>query len=427
MSGIRTWKTVLPPSPLDSLELAFEFMPPDVGDPLRSVPDELIGAYLWSTSRAVWVWMETSPRRRDRHFERRRALPDLGLLLTPDEWPGELADACEIFKQLVVRPASQVSGDVQRACRDVAVWAEERGRLTTALHFMELSARLDHLDPAPANLVARLSRETGHTQRAELWYMRAIGLSRAGRNVIEYINGHLGLATLMIEQCQYMEAMRRLRTAGSTARAAGLREQAAEAFHDALYIATMQRDIAKGTHFARRANAAYPKKAKRYAAFAYDVGLLLVSAGMYGIAMRLLRTVVRKIHAPAEQLVVWGTLTRAAAGMGNRSVYATAAAQVDQMAPIFRNTAAAALYSVAEGARLLCEWETAEVYVTRALAAARANGSLQIVTLATELNEEIVTRSPGRRELEADAVEGRALRNIAIAVHHRVIGWSPKA
>ncbi len=87
---------------------------------------------------------------------------------------------------------------------------------------------------------------------------------------------------------------------------------------------------------------------------------------MYTAAVPLLNLVESKINLPIEQLVVGGTLARAAAGAGLRARYAEVAREVEMRASLYPVATAGALYNLAEGARLLEEVATRQFGIPRA-------------------------------------------------------------
>jgi tetratricopeptide (TPR) repeat protein len=413
------WNVVAPPGPLEDVELIFELLPEGVE---RDDDQDEFRCRLWTTVVAVRLWARTPVRQRASLFARRRANRTSPLASIPG-CPAELRPAFETFDSMYARPEEILRKALHSACTTVAGWAELNGFPITAAHYAETSARLAYVDPHTANFAARICRRAGLMNQAEIWYQRAIGLSRAGKNAEAYISGQLGSAAILLERCQYGEAERRLRAAARMAREAGHKRKAAEAFHDTFMLAALAEDVGRAMFFARRAFATYPRKSERFPAFAYDVAVLLVRSGLYAVAYRILKTSVRKLVLPHEQLIAWGTLARAAAGTGDRAAFIKAVQQVDELGSRHRASAAAADYMVAEGARLLEDWPMAEAYVERALVHAKATGSEQILDLASATQHAVLNRLPGRGELPASAAEGPALRALGLAVHERLIRW----
>jgi tetratricopeptide (TPR) repeat protein len=335
----------------------------------------------------------------------------------------ELASALGVFSALAAAPGSVRQADVLHACRTTASWAEGRGRYETALQFAEAATVVAPEEPEIANLAARICRVMGERPRGELWYERAIGLARTRHDIREYIHGHLGLSTLLLERDEPAEAMEHIRTAGDTAKRFGLKPKAGEAYHDALAVAILTGDIGRAIVFAKKAVALYPRHHERYPALAYDLSLALVTWGIYEPALSILQNAVGRISAPADQLVVWGTLARAAAGAGHAATYREAVRQVMRLSAVHRQNAAAGLYSLAEAARLLDQWEEAASAARDALKIGRATESFDVVRRTEALMQDIEAKRKGVPALPANDARVAVLRGLATTVRMRIARW----
>jgi hypothetical protein len=430
--GKSGWTVVVPPTwcrddRLVLLELVPERPNPLIGwDPEL---DESLGLELWRAVASIRRWADSAEsdrpslfaRARSRSLEEAEQVRHKARSQAP-----ELEKALDVFTALTTAPADADAGSLVLACRAVVDWAEKKGLEETAIQFAEAAAGVMPESAALANLAGRISRLFGRRGRAELWYDRAIGLSRrtpGKRGIRQYVRARLGFAATLVEIEEHAAALEHIATAATTAKRKGMRGKAAEAFHDAMYLSTMDAQFAKATIFARKAIHNYPFHHHRYPALGHDFALLLLYRGMYPFALSLLNSAVRKIASPAEQLVAWGTLARSAAGAGYQTRFEEATARVDQLVPTFSQTASAGLYSVGEGARLLGNWEMAERYALAAEDAALKSGTTQIVTRSRALLESITHRQAGPSPTPEGGPSDLLLRRLAPAVRLRLTQW----
>lgn len=388
---------------------------------------EALGIELWRAVANVRLWSDTPESHRSDLFIRARNTDEAArrqtdaILQAP-----ELSLALNTFTALIRDPGVIEARTLVRACQEVAGWAEQRGLAETRVQFTEAAAAAIPDDPELANLAGRACREAGKRGRAELWYDRAIALSRhvqGKRGIRENIHAHLGFATTLLEIEEYGKALRHIKSAGATAKEKGMKAKAAEAFHEAMYHASMIGELNRAALLARRAIRMYPYHHVRYPALAHDVAVLMIFFGMYTRALSVLQSTIKKITSSADQTVVLSSLARAAAGAGRPSRFMEAVEQINTMAPSFGQAGAVALYNVAEGARLLGLWDMAEDYAVRAEAQARATGAGQIETRARKLLTEVSHQLPGAPELPATDPRGLILRRLAPALRLRVAKW----
>lgn len=415
----RPWGVLVPP-PWSLEDTAF------VEELLSQYTDQAseIPRCLWCARNAMRSWALSEPVERANLFQRTRSVPDATeRWTTATAQAPELGPAFQLFCSLYARPADIEAAELAGACQTVVDWAEERGLEETALQFAEAAASICPEDPQFANLAARLCRTSGMIGRAEVWYDRAVGLSRSAGNVLEYVNAHLGFGALLLERRAFRAAEKKIRRAGARAKQQGMRGPAAEAFHDAFAVAIVAEDTARAVHFARRAVETYPRHASRYPAFAYDLGYLLTSSGLFKDALRLLRLVEERIPSPAERLAVLGALARAAAGAGEFDAYRDAEERVIGAAPRFRATAAAAMYNVGEGARLLERWDAATEYADAAYELARRTNSKQVAWFAARLRKDAQARRPGRPAMSSADPLREALLDLADITYTRLVRW----
>ena len=440
--GGAGWTVVEPPNWCrDDLRVLLELVPerPNwlAGGPPHEL-EEALGIELWRAVANIRLWADSTPAERAELFQRVRSIPPgRGFPhVAPDSMQKrradarssepELASALEVFTELTAAPERVSVSAIVSACRVVVSWAERRGFAETAMQFAEGAAAASPESAALANVAGRLCRVYGKRGRAELWYDRAIGLSRktpGKAGIREYIHAHLGFATTLLEIEDQERALEYIKRAGLMAKRKGMKAKAAEAFHDALALAVLDGKYSQAAVYARKAFNMYPAHHERIPAFAYDVAFVMVSIGLYARALSLLQSVVRKVEAPAEALIVWGTLARAAAGARQQTRFMEAAGVVDQMVLTHQGSAPAALYSVAEGARLLEDWPMAATYASRAYQAARVAGLVQVLRRAEHLLTEIEKREIGTPRMPKHDPRGRIVWKLAAAVRLRLMRW----
>lgn len=383
-----------------------------------------LATLLWNARGAVAVWTATETRGRDRLFARRRGNDGLSLLIAEGRTEApDLGRWLDVFAGLVNRPLAPSTADVSAMCEAFARWCESQGLTESTIQFAEAAAFASSKEPRLANFAARAARVGGHGARAELWYEHAIRLARARQNVLEYINANLGWGALLLERCDFQSALLRIRRAGSIAHHRGMREQGAEAFHDALAVTIVSGDYSRGIHYARRAYQIYPKHAKRYPAFAFDFAYLLVCYGLYAEALPLFRGALQRLSSPSEQLVIWSAMARAAAGAGQELLFEKGREAAEELAAVHREAAAPAYYHLGEGARSLGRWELAVEYGTRACTAALEANSEQVTRLASQLKQSVSRREDGVPALPSDDGRLMTLKDLADKVLWRLERW----
>lgn len=383
-----------------------------------------LGFALWRAVARTRLWAESSENR-DRLFSitaQDQASSAEALARLREEEP-EIFPALGTFDRLHDPRQTPTDAELIRACHQIVTWGERRGALETAMQFAEAAAVLDPDNPRLANTAGRVCRRAGERPRAEVWYSRAIGLARAAQNLKEYSSGYLGLGAVTRDAGEHYRAMRLIRRAGNAARRAGLRGKAAEAYHDALGVATLAGDYRRALYFAHRAARVYPVHHKRLPAFGADLGFLLVCRGLYAPALSILPFVLARMDKPVEQLIVWGTVARAAGGCADPQRYAHALEQIRKMAYVYRSVGDGSLYSAAEGARLMGRWDAAAELAEEAIAAARENDSVFVLELSEELLRQVHQRLPGIPVPPQSDPESNVLRTLTAEMRLRLSRW----
>ncbi len=128
-----------------------------------------------------------------------------------------------------------------------------------------------------------------------------------------------------------------------------------------------------------------------------------------------------KLDRPDEQVLVWGSIARAAGGLENTERFRSAAAQVIQLATRHEEHAAAALIHVGEGARALGWWEDARWAAEYGRAIAERRHEADPQRMAEDLLAAVVSQEtpPG----EATAENPAAVQELADQFRRRLARW----
>ena len=311
--------------------------------------------------------------------------------------PG-IIEALGTFTALVQAPHRMDRRRLSEACHHVHEWAYSQGLLPFALYFAEVAAIVDPDDPALANFAARMCRRAVLEERAGSWYQRAYGLAVRARNRREAIYALLGYGALLKDLGRHQDARRVYDRAARAAKRTRRLREAAEAQHDLLCIAAEVGDYRDAERRARLALGMYPKRHGRIPFLVHDFAFVLIRHHYYSAALTLLADLTGVIRLPAEQVLLFGSLARAAGGARNRLRYEEARGSVDKLAPVHEEFAAAALVNLAEGGRSFREWDQAERYAASALEIARRRRDSLVERVAVELLDRIATRQPGPAE-----------------------------
>lgn len=338
-----------------------------------------------------------------------------------EEAPEPVRAAITVFTRLVMNVLSVTDRELARACRAVADWAEGNSYSVTSIGFAEVAAHLLPDDAEMANLAGRACRRAANRARAELWYERGWGLARRAGDVQQYIDGHLGFGGLLRDAGEYGRAFKVIKTAGLAARKEGMLESAAEALHDAWYLAYLREDLARAAVLALRASRIYPVHAKRRPYYTADLALLLCRRGLYPEAADLLHLAMEYLHAPVERLHLFGLLAYAAGGAQDREAFLRSVREVQSSAGRHLEVGGAALAYAAAGAHLTGDWGLAESLILEAIE--RTRGDAPATALAERVAQDIATRRPGIRRPPDDDPFVPALRGVVPEAASRLRRW----
>ena len=381
-----------------------------------------LGLLLWQSLRNVLIWAQTPPGERATLFACGAARTRAHHLERVDV-PGELQAPFSVFVSLLDNPAVVDLGRLVNACRRVAMWAEERSALHTALDFTQAAALARPESAALAFAVGRLARRRAEYDRAESWYTRAVVQGRQTGDWRSYALAFSGLGLLQMQRGAYPSARKSHLRCLRAARRQGLGDLQAMAFHSLFAIEVETGTGAAADDFARQALQAYGPHDRNVPRLAYDVAFHWTVQGQFERALPVAAGLRPHFRSPAERLLVDGLAARAAGGAGDGHAYEEAAGLVrlalaDERVPF---TAGAALLGVMHGAASLGRWDEAEEAARGALRIARereeahaameAESGLEFVRSRRRTGERAAARTAER----GDAVAREFVAALALA------------
>ncbi len=358
-----------------------------------------VAVELWRALRATRMWTETPPGRRSELLSPLSGEVRERIGQACVRAPG-IIEALGTFTALLQAPHRMDRRRLSEACHHVHEWADARGLLSLSLSFAEAAALVDDDDPALANFAARICRRLVLEDRAASWYQRAYGLAVRARNRKEAIYALLGYGALLKDFGRHEEARRIYDRAARAAKRTRRLREAAEAQHDLLCIAAEVGDYREAERRARLALGMYPKRHGRVPFLLADFAFVLISHHYFSAAFLLLDELSAAVDLPRDQVLMLGSLARAAGGTRNRVRYEAAREAVERLTATYEEFAAAALVNLAEGARSLSEWDQAERYAAAAREVAHRRRDPLLEHDAAELLDRIAARQPGPTEAE---------------------------
>ena len=384
-----------------------------------SILDEIngdLGLLLWRSARNVTLWAETPAQERATLFPddaaRSRAV-DLGIADVPQELRGPLS----VLTELLAHPGDVDLLRLVNACRRIAVWAEQRGELATALEFSQAAALAAPESASLAYAVGRLARRRAEYDRAESWYTRAVVQGRQSSDWRSYANAFTGMGNLHMQRGNYPAARRAHLRSLHTAERNGLVDVVGGAYHDLFLTAVETGAGHEADELAANAFRAYGTRDKRIARLGYDVAYHWALQGYFARALKVAEALVPHMMDDSERAVVLGLIARAAAGLGNRERFLTAAAETRLLAERdgARETAARALLGVVYGAANLGEWELAQDVGTRAVNIARQRSEGRVLLATESALESVQNRYVAVSETVADSSAAEVLASDFVA------------
>lgn len=354
---------------------------------------------LWQRARDVTLWAETMP------LNRRGLFGRLGL---PAALPGPapISSALELLRKLVQAPEGAQTEGIASACAELSKWAEDNGHIRLARTYAEVWARVQPTSAQAAATAGGLCTRLADYARAEIWLQRAVRMGRATRTWEWYIRGYLRRGILQFNLGHYKLARRFYARAYRTAVWGGFDTLAGKARHDLMTICTDVGAFDLGIEYAIEVLKLYPADDPVFPYFIHDFAFLLAQAGHFVFAERLLSAALE--HIPEHRrLLIYGTLARAAAALGDTARYEQLSLEVARRAAATDEGAAAAFVRLSDAARQHREWERAERLAGIALEIAHRRHEGQPQRLAHHILDKISIRDsavatlPLRRDVGA--------------------------
>ncbi len=353
------------------------------GAPILDEVSGDLGVVLWRSVRNVSLWASTPPTHRGGLFAGGAAgirEEDLARL----QVDAELVAPLSVIVRMLESPAGVELPRVVNACRRVALWAEQRGYLATALEWSQAAAVAAPQSAALAFAVGRLARRRAEYDRAESWYARAIVQARRARDWRMYATAYSGLGNLALQQGSFPWARRAFVRCLKTAVRHGLRDLQGSAYHN-LFVTEIDTGAGlEANALAERAFRALGPHHPELPRLAYDLAYHWMLQGVSDQALRVARALEGHFETPAERAVALGLMARAAGGSGEVAEFHGSRARLDALLDTgtAREMGARALLGVAYGAASLGDWTLAEQYGERALRLANARREGRVVLTA---------------------------------------------
>ncbi|HEX6911267.1 MAG TPA: hypothetical protein VF142_12765 [Longimicrobium sp.] len=382
--------------------------PPDVRASLAVLPPlkDLGDDFAWALWYSVW---------KARARGGAAPLPPTGGEDVARRFAAAAAAVPELRPELEVLARFAAGDDEPRAPSDALVrvgeWVAGRALAEPAIQCAEAAAALVPESARRALAAARTNRLFGEVSRAELFYERAITLARRTRRWRTYVRAHLGKGQVKKALGDPEGARAHYFTAARAARnLSGEKWLAAQTQHDLLGLAAEQGALKEALIHAQRAVRWYPRHHARFPALAHDVAFVLVRMGLFTRAVPILDAVMRAPIPPADQVIGWSTLARAAAGTGDSAGYDSSTEKTLRLVGLFDLHAASAFANLACGAHLLERWDQAEQYALRSLELAKARSDAAVHEVAGAVLTAARSHQPAeRRTTQVDELTPRIL------------------
>ncbi|MCA1790308.1 MAG: hypothetical protein LC667_10780, partial [Thioalkalivibrio sp.] len=312
-----------------------------------------------------------------------------------------------------------------KALVTVAEWATAHGIVEPAIQAAEAAAALAANDPATVLAAGRINRLLGdQVARAELYYERAIPLSRASGAWRSYVRAHLGKGHVKMSLGDVVAARAHFRAAARAARVqSGEKWLAALTQHDLLALTAQEGEFEAALRHAELALDSYPRHHRLFPGLAHDVAFLMVRMQMFAEAIPLLDGIASSKLPPHEQVIAWSTLAHATAGTGDLEAFSAAADKTLRLVGLYDLHAASAFSNLACGAQLLEQWNDADQYARRSLTIAGQRCEPDLLNVATGVLDTLGARHPWHGGKSADPKLISGVHQLGRGISERLKGW----
>ncbi|HEY0019340.1 MAG TPA: tetratricopeptide repeat protein [Longimicrobium sp.] len=335
------------------------------------VLDELTGErglVLWQSLRDALLWADAQEDERAALFSPDAERTRMAMILASQPAP-ELEEPLSVMARMLGEPTRISEEMVALACRRVSQWSDDEGLLATSLAFAQAAATVTPGDPATAFAVGKLARRRAEYARAETWFRRTIALARQVGDWATYAQAFNGLGNLYRQRGNLPAARRFLARAVRAAQRNSLHAIEGAALHDWFVVATEGDRTEEAQQLARAAFEAYGPHHPRIPMLAQDVAYWWTTQGYHGRALPVLRSTLPHFTQPHERLNPWGSIARAAGGIGDRAAFREAWDACYDLLPSMtaHDVTAQTLLDMALGAASLGIWDKAEQAAREAL------------------------------------------------------------
>lgn len=374
----RTFRRVPPP-----LTRSAELRTLPGAEVLEELPDEA-ALLLWQTCRSVHLWGQAGPRLRlfapgaaELRLER----------LAAAELDDELRSALALLAGLLENRRVVDVPRVVEGCGQVASWAEERGKLATALAFAQAAAAADAEDASLAVAVARLARLRAEYERAESWFEHAVVVARLTRDWQAYAEAYAGLGNLYVQKGGFPKARLYHQRCLRAARRYSLHEMEGAALHNLFGIEIECGNGSRAEEYAEAALSAYPATSPALLNLALDVAYNWTLSGRFGEALAVASAALPLVASLPCRLLVLADLARAAGGADAPHVFEQAWSEAWMLlwGKSVESNAPGVLLDLAYGAAYMGELKRAERAARKALELAGERKQQKVVEQAGAL------------------------------------------
>lgn len=310
------------------------------------------------------------------------------------------AAAPEIASELRVLAEELESGlpnsrsAIGKACHALSEWGVATGRGELAVQFAEAAVAVQPASDLRAYQAAKVNRLFGRLTEAEMLYSRAICLARPGKRWWVYVRSHLGIGMIHKARGDVGRARAHYATAAGAAwKLTGERWLAGLTELDLLVLSAEAGEFEAAFEHATRAAILMPKHNERIPALVHDYCLLLVRMRAYSLALPLLECVAEKEMPVPERVIVWSTLARAAAGVGDAERFRLTSRKIEQVEEDLHLSSAVVHVNLAVGAQALGLLSCAEAHARRGVELSTAQGEYG----TRKAGEEVLTALQGRQ------------------------------
>lgn len=361
---------------------------------LEEVPG-LLGVELWQRFRDGVVWNAVSAESRHHLFRNTTYLRDPAFADAAAE-AVEIHPALRAFGELIGSARSVDVRALAKASTSISEWATVHGHEETAALYAGLAARLRPRDPELAFAAGRAERRCGRYERAEEWFLRAIGLSRRAGDDAAYASAFLGWGLMEEQRGRRASARQKYVRAWRAAMRGSFHQLGAAARHNLIALSVPDDPFEVGLAHVIAAYKLYDdSNPERLALLALDAGVFFAEHGFYAHALRLYDALTRHIARPAVQVALLANVARAAAAVGDRDRFRPAYESVRREDAQKGEFAPAALAEIARAAHTLGLDGKAIATANEALKIARSRGMAGAERAALDVIEAVREKRAG--------------------------------